>query len=210
MKEICLFAKRFFSAPFAIGSLFPSSKKLGCCIAQQLSLIRHRPLRYLEVGAGSGALTRPVVQRMQRGDSIDIVENDPKFCAALRRQFSHLANVSVHEISILDFQGKNYDVLISSLPLNAFKAYLVEDILKKYESLVKAGGYLSYYEYLGFSKIKQVLLFGKQATDFKEAQVLKHAFANKYRKDVDKIWWNLPPARIIHCKMVDREKCNLH
>lgn len=201
VKEIYLFVKRFFSSPLAIGSLVPSSKKLGLCIAQKSSLTRAKPLRYLEVGAGSGALTRPIVQKMQAGDWIDIVENDPKFCISLRRQFAHLSNVAVHEISILDFKGQNYDILISSLPLNAFRAQMVNEILKKYESLVKTSGYLSYYEYLGLEKIKQALLFGKPALDFKDAQVLKRAFANKYGQEVDKIWWNLPPARVVHCKM---------
>jgi phosphatidylethanolamine/phosphatidyl-N-methylethanolamine N-methyltransferase len=205
MREIYLFVKRFLSSPSAIGSLFPSSQKLGLCMAQKPPLARCAPLRYLEVGAGSGALTRSLVKRMQRGDWMDIVENDPKFCISLRRQFAHHSNVAVHEMSILDFEGKNYDILISSLPLNAFRAHMVGDILKKYERLVKREGYLSYYEYLGLEKIKRILLFGKRASDFHEVQVLKGAFENKYRKEEDKIWWNFPPARIIHCKMANNE-----
>lgn len=199
MKEIYLFVKRFVSSPQAIGSLLPSSKKLG------LSMIKipadRKPLRYLEVGAGSGAVTRHLVENMRSGDSMDIVERDPKFCVSLKNQFAHVPNVSVHEISILDFEGKNYDVLISSLPLNAFKAHMVEAILNKYENLVTRGGCLSYYEYLGVEKIKKAFLFGKHSQDFKIVQQLKHTFAAKYSVEVDKIWWNFPPARIVHCKM---------
>ena len=201
MNEIYLFVKRFFASPTAIGSLLPSSEKLGSCIAQKSSNETHKPIRYLEVGAGSGALTRPLVERMQAGDSMDIVEVDPKFCSSLRRQFSHLSSVSIHEVSILDFEGRDYDVLVSSLPLNAFRSQMVNDILKKYKSLVKPDGYLSYYEYLGLEKIKQILLFGETAKDFKKTQFLKREFANKYGKEIDKIWWNFPPARVVHCKM---------
>jgi phosphatidylethanolamine/phosphatidyl-N-methylethanolamine N-methyltransferase len=201
MKEIYLFVRRFFSSPKAIGSLFPSSKKLGLCIAQKAKCAAKKPLYYLEVGAGSGALTRPLVNSMQEEDRMDIVENDPKFCASLRRQFSHLPNVAIHETSILDFEGKNYDILISSLPLNSFRAHMVQKILNKYISLIKSDGYLSYYEYLGLEKIKRAFLFGNSALDFKDAQVLKKEFAEKYGKEVDKIWLNFPPARIVHCKM---------
>src|ERR1700722_148815 len=201
MKKIYLFVQRFFSSPTLIGSIFPSSEKIGLCISKK-SLNEHcKPLRYLEVGAGLGSLTRPIVKKMQKGDWIDIVENDPKFCASLRREFSHVSNLAVHEKSILDFEGGNYDILISSLPLNGFKACKVHEILKKYESLVKKGGSLSYFEYLGLEKIKQALLFGERASDFKDTLALKQNFATKYGKDIDKIWWNFPPARVIHCKM---------
>lgn len=201
MNEIYLFLKRFFASPQAIGSLLPSSEKLGVCMAKRGAYHPRKPLRYLEVGAGSGALTRPLIERMHAGDSIDLVEIDPKFCTTLRKQFGHLPAVTIHEISILDFEGKDYDVLISSLPLNAFRAQMVKEILKKYKSLVKPGGYLSYYEYLGLEKIKQRLLFGKTAEDFKKAQVLKKEFASRYGKETNKIWWNFPPARVVHCKI---------
>ena len=205
MNESFLFLKRFFSSPKAIGSLLPSSKKLGSCMVQRSASGKGKPKRILEIGAGSGALTRPLVEKLRPTDFLDIVENDPNFCASLRKQFAHLNNVAVHEVSILDFKGKNYDVLISSLPLNSFKAHDVSEILKKYESLVKTGGILSYYEYVGLKRIKRALLFGRLAVDFKDAQLIKNAFANKYGKEIDKIWWNFPPARIIHCKMVKHD-----
>lgn len=160
-----------------------------------------KPLRYLEVGGGSGALTQYLIQNMQLRDSLDIVENDPKFCSILRQKFAHLPQVTIHEISVLDFPSEKYDVLISSLPLNAFRAPMVHDIFKKYETLVEKGGYLSYFEYLGVEKVKQALLFGENLADFRDTLALKEKFVIKYGKEIDKIWWNFPPARVIHCQM---------
>lgn len=170
-------------------------------MAQKMSITSAKPLRYLEIGAGSGALTRPIVERLRKQDYIDIVESDPTFCTSLRHQFAHLSNVYVHETSILNFEGKNYDVVISSLPLNAFHADLVCAILKKYKDLIKPGGYLSYYEYPGLEKLKSLFLFGKSASDFDDVQLLKRDFAKKYAKEAETIWWNFPPARIVLCKM---------
>ncbi len=160
-----------------------------------------KPKRYLEVGAGSGALTHYLIEKMAPSDHLDIVENDPTFCALLRQKFGDLNQVAIHELSILDFEGKNFDFLLSSLPLNAFRAETVGKILNKYEQLVRKGGRLAYFEYLGVETLKQRLLFGKSAADFKNMISLKKEFAVKYGREIDKIWWNFPPARVFHCLM---------
>lgn len=200
VKELYLFIRQFFSSPTAIGSLVPSSKKLALCIAEK-SAASSTPKKYLEVGGGSGALTHHLVNKLLAEDRLDVVEVDSNFCVILRAKFGHLKNVTIHEVSILDFEGENYDALVSSLPLNAFRAYTVSKILKKYERLVRKGGHLSYFEYLGIETLKQAFLFGKPASDFKDMVVLKRQFALKYGKESDKIWWNFPPARVIHCQM---------
>lgn len=138
---------------------------------------------------------------MLSSDHLDVVENDPKFCSILREKFAHLPHVTIHEVSILNFEGERYDALVSSLPLNAFKAQMVREILKKYKTLVKKEGSLSYFEYLGIEKIKQTFLSGEKASDFKDMVLLKRQFALKYGDQIEHIWWNFPPARVIHCKM---------
>jgi phosphatidylethanolamine/phosphatidyl-N-methylethanolamine N-methyltransferase len=199
MKETYLFAKRFLSKPQAVGSLFPSSEKLGLCIAAQF-FQQQTPKRYLEVGGGSGALTSQLVQKITPPHWLDIVEKDPKFCFMLRKKFQHLPNVTIHESSILEFQSEPYDQLISSLPLNAFSSKMVNGIFRKYECLIKKGGKLTYFEYLGIEKLKKVFLFGKKWADFQHTLFLKKDFVFKYGGQVEKIWWNFPPARVIHCQ----------
>ncbi len=201
MRDYLLFVKRFFSNPSSIGSLFPSSKKLAERITKKGSSQHSAPRRYLEVGAGSGAVTQNLIQRMREGDSLDIVELDPHFCARLQKKYGHLANVSIHERSILSFEESGYDVVISSLPLNSFDSSLVDQILLKYKSLVKSGGYVSFFEYIGLSRIKKLYLSGSVQVDFKTILSLKNSFVNTYCTDTDKIWWNIPPARVFHCQI---------
>lgn len=202
MRDIYLFVQRFISCPKSIGSLLPSSNKLGLCITDKVSTKEYcQPARYLEIGGGSGALTSHIVKSMHPLDQLDVVESDPKFCSILRDKFNHLPNVAVHEVSILNFEGGDYDALVSSLPLNAFKAQMVREILRKYKTLVKKEGSLSYFEYLGVEKIKQTFLSGEEASDFEDAILIKRQFALKYGEQIDHIWWNFPPARVIHCKM---------
>ncbi len=162
-----------------------------------------RPTRYLEVGAGLGVFTRQIIGQMRPEDWLDIVETDHIFCMALRRQFGHLPNVAIHELSILDFEESDYDAVITSLPLNAFRAEMVDRVLKKYETLVKIGGSLSYFEYIGLEKLKKIFLFGQLACDFKGTLNLKRDFENKYFREIDYVWKNFPPARVLHFKKLN-------
>lgn len=170
-------------------------------MTKQASKKEDMPLRYLEVGAGSGALTKSLVRHLNEGDTLDIVELDPQFCKKLKRKYAHLPNINVYEASILDYDQKNYDVVVTSLPLNSFKSSLVDQILLKYKSLVKSGGYISYFEYMGLGNLKKRYLLGKSQADFKTLLLLKNSFVNSYCTEIEKIWWNVPPARVFHCQL---------
>ncbi|MEZ5314720.1 MAG: methyltransferase domain-containing protein [Chlamydiales bacterium] len=201
MKDSYLFIKRFFSHPSTIGSVVPSSKSLAWHMTKQALQKKNRPLRYLEVGAGSGALTKHLIPKLRKNDTLDLVEIDPYFCLQLKKKYSHFPYIKIHQISILEFEKNNYDVVISSLPINAFKSSCVDKILIKYKTLVKQGGVISYFEYMGLGKIKKLYLLGKLQVDFNTILLLKKNFVESYCTEVNKIWWNFPPARVFHCQM---------
>lgn len=143
------------------------------------------PLHYLEVGAGSGALTQQLIKKLKKGDCLTLVEKDPIFCAQLQRKFGDLPGVKIVQESIIDHQTTGYDAILSSLPHNAFPSALIEQIFLKYRTLIKAGGKLSFFEYMGLGKI------GK----------LENSFIQHYCIKIEPIWWNFPPARVFHCKL---------
>lgn len=158
-------------------------------------------MRYLEVGAGSGALTGCIASKLRKEDVFDIVEVDPKFCSHLKQKFGHNSKLTIYERSILEFESPPYDIVISSLPLNAFHSEMVKKILNKLKGLVKKNGHLSYFEYIGLQELKRLLLLGNARLDFKETQNYKKKFADLYCKEVERIWLNFPPAKVIHCKI---------
>lgn len=199
MKDFFLFFKRFLSNPSSIGALFPSSRILGQSIMKKI--ISSQPIRYLEIGGGSGALTKHIIKKMRSVDTLDIVEMDSHFCHTLRCKYGHLPNVVVHEASILDFNQEDYDVVISSLPLNSFSSNLVDQVLLKYKQLVKKGGFISFFEYIGLGRIKEICLSGELQIDFKTILSLKSSFVEHYCLETHKIWLNFPPARIFHCQL---------
>ncbi|HTK76950.1 MAG TPA: hypothetical protein VL371_16910, partial [Gemmataceae bacterium] len=62
----------------ATGALLPSSRFLAKTLAAPLSGARP-PYRILEVGPGTGAVTRAIARRMISGDQLDAVELNPRF-----------------------------------------------------------------------------------------------------------------------------------
>lgn len=68
------------------GAMAPSSRLLARTIARPLARRRPaRPIRVLEVGAGTGAFTRLILRLLTAGDTLEIYEINPEFCAVLRR-----------------------------------------------------------------------------------------------------------------------------
>lgn len=203
-RENLSFTCRFLSAPNEIGSLFPSSKKLRDKILKHIATDSSHlpPQRYLEIGAGTGVFTEQIVQRLKTQDHLDIVEMNPKLCALLRKKFGHFPNVTLHEISFLDFNPPLlYHSIVSSLPFNSFEASVVQQIFNKFSTLATPAGYVSFFEYLGFASIKKVILTGKALENYRAVLKIKQEFNKKYPTQTDYIFQNLTPARTHHCKI---------
>lgn len=200
IQVIWTFIKRSMSDIDTVGAVFPSSKKLAHAIIKhihKLDLRDSTPRRYLEIGAGTGAFTHHILERLKPTDHLDIVEIDPHLCAILRRKFGHMPNVTINELSILDFQSQKYDAIISGLPHNAFKASFVKEIFQKYLSLIKKGGHISYFEY----KMPQSAPLIKKSEDRKElfkVLALKKKYKKQYGESQESVWLNLFPANVQH------------
>src|SRR5713226_8428066 len=65
------------------GSILPSSRFLGRALASELGKPRG-PARILEVGPGTGSVTREILRQLQPGDQLDLVEVNERFVDLLR------------------------------------------------------------------------------------------------------------------------------
>jgi len=131
------FFTAFLNAPKKVGSVIPSSSFLANAMTRYVQR-KDAPIKVLEVGAGTGALTKTIAARMGEGDLFDVIEIDPDLCDVLRDKFKNNKNVKVHCISISDWNPQyNYDFIVSSVPFNSFRSGTVKTILDKYEALIK-------------------------------------------------------------------------
>src|SRR5581483_4946971 len=68
------------------GSILPSSRFLGRALASELAGSRG-PCHILEVGPGTGAVTRQILKALQPDDRLDLVELNDRFVAVLKQLF---------------------------------------------------------------------------------------------------------------------------
>jgi phosphatidylethanolamine/phosphatidyl-N-methylethanolamine N-methyltransferase len=89
--EAGLFLGLWFRKPLAIGAICPSSEHLGDALGRMLDL--HRAGVVLELGAGTGSLTRGLLRAGCPPERLVVLEREPPLAALLRRDFPDVAAV---------------------------------------------------------------------------------------------------------------------
>ncbi len=199
------FFKAFLNDFQTVGSVWPSSdylvKEMTTSIAQSQEEKKH----ILEVGAGTGVITKDILSQLKQGDTLDIVEIHPEFAKNLRilvNESGKAHQVKIHEVGIEKFQtNKKYTHIVSSLPLTNFDTPLVIEIYRQFKKLLNTNGILTYFEYQGLNaRIAYCKLF-RQINHFKRLNGIKRVKENFLKKrhfKVRPIFSNLPPARVFH------------
>ena len=93
---------------------------------------------------------------------------------------------------------RQYEYMISGLPLNNFPIALVRDIFRSYRRLLKEGGVLSYFEYLWIRPMKRALVGeGERRRLHVLTRLLERRIAaGQFREDW--VLFNVPPAVARH------------
>lgn len=175
MKDWLSFVQRMARNPRAVGAISPASPALAEAMAAQVDF--DRPGRVLELGPGTGAVTKALIRRGLGPGRVIAVEADNTFAGMLRSRFPGLEVVEgdATDAARIEKLGP-FNAIISSLPLLNFpvheRAALVQALLK----LVPPGAPFVQYSY------------GMKPPLPRSAE-LKVSLAAK-------VWRNLPPARI--------------
>ncbi|MFZ4772585.1 MAG: class I SAM-dependent methyltransferase [Chlamydiia bacterium] len=195
VKENCLFAFRYFQSPLTMGSLFPSSSSLAEKMVAPISISKDDPpKRILEVGPGVGTFTERMLKKIRPQDVLVLVEIDPVLCQVLEKKYIKHPNVFICQGSIETFTQDPFDGILSSLPHNQFDADFVKRVFNKYLSILKPGGFVTYYEYKYpkfFSK-----LFFRRHDELEEIRQIKAKIGKKFNETIETVWMNLPSANV--------------
>lgn len=199
------------------GSITPSSRFLARALCRPLERREHagagtsagdaaRPVRILEVGPGTGAVTRRIVSLLRPGDVLDLVELNPEFVAVLKRKFSsdfaEAADQStVYERSLEAHDSDApYDFVISGLPLNNFPPDLVERIFEAYFRLLAPTGTLSYFEYMFIRPLRRSIGHRRERARMTEVNAVIRPYLDRNRFQRDWVFVNFPPAWVQHLR----------
>lgn len=171
------------------GAVAPSSKFLANDIVRALKAQIHsseRPLRILELGPGTGTLTKAIIAALRPQDSLELVEINPHFCRMLRRKFKN-DGIRVHYEDVLEFEpGIRYDYVFSSIPYESIPEDISEQIWRKKLALCAPDGMISYYKYLNINRFRCKY----------EKKMVK-----QFCVDKKLVFLNLPPAQLFTLKL---------
>ena len=166
------------------------------------------PRRILEVGPGTGAVTKQIVKRMGPDDQFDLVELNESFVQVLEKRFASEADFQrvadrsrvLHQSSEELDEAEAYDVIISGLPLNNFSAELVASILEVLTRLLKPGGTLSFFEYIAIRSARSVVARGEERERLRGIHVAIKQLLDSHGLGREWIWVNVPPAWVHHVR----------
>lgn len=198
------FLKGYLRSPKTVGAIAPSSRALASALCDPYR--RHRrPARVLEVGAGTGPVTRFLGSILGEQDELDICEIKPEFVQILKRDvLSHdnfasavaARRVRVYDTAVQQLARENtYDFVISGLPFTGFGLRDVRDVFDVIRRSLKPGGVFSYFEYVGARKASRVLAIGKKRERIREVSAFLTSNINEHQFEKRTVLRNLPPAR---------------
>ena len=213
-KNTGIFMWGCLTRPHENGAFAPCSKYVAQEIVKPLEVECERrkqdpelsqdTIRILEVGAGSGILTRAIVNTIHTSKLpylFDIVEINNDYCAKLRKEFREHAQINVKCTSVLDFAATHqYDFIISSIPWSIFSTEDLKKIFDIYTSSIKKDGILSYIKLCGHG-VTQKILQGAQKQHYQERQALLEDFTERYSIGAVEVKRNIPPVHVYHCKI---------
>jgi phospholipid N-methyltransferase len=148
MDNIGRFLHNWVRTPLEIGAVVPSGRLLAKLMAANV-----RPgVRVIELGAGTGSVTRAILDGGVRPEDLYMVEQNEEFAAILRRRFPHSPVIQADACSLADHAADlptGFDFIISGLPLLLFQPSQKMRILSQAFALLRADGYFHQFTYRG-------------------------------------------------------------
>ncbi|RMG42071.1 MAG: methyltransferase domain-containing protein [Planctomycetota bacterium] len=211
LRDYFEFFRQFRSRFETTGAIAPSSRFLARALTRPLADVLARspgPLRILEVGPGTGAVTARIVTLMRDGDELDLVELNEDFVRRLQERIArersfrrHVERLRIHRCPFQEYQAEApYDFVISGLPLNNFPVELVERLFQTFFEHLKPGGVLSYFEYAYIRSLKRRIARGPERKRLDGIERIARDYQQRYRLRRDTVLLNLPPAWAQHLR----------
>ncbi|WP_136683817.1 class I SAM-dependent methyltransferase [Falsirhodobacter xinxiangensis] len=179
MSDLGLFMKQLIRRPHHVVALAPSSDDLARAMAAHLAPDTGR---VVELGAGTGKLTRAILARGIDPRDLTVFETNPDFCDCLRARFP---GVTVHCAGAETASGTvdaGVGAVISGLPLLSMQALTQMAIVGGAFRMLAPGAAFTQFTYSNRTPVAQGVAaeLGLKATKG------------------EKVWANLPPARVWH------------
>ena len=190
------------------GAIQPSSRRLAEAMTAPLRRFHAgdatTATRILEIGPGTGAVTRAIAACMGPHDQLDCYEINREFVHYLRDAIHHDAalapradQIRIHHAAAQKLtRTDRFDFAICSVPLNNFDAVAIDAILEPMLGAVTARGAATLFEYLFFPALRRAISAGAVGRRLGAAQSAKSKWLARCGRDSSLVLRNVPPARV--------------
>lgn len=190
------------------GAILPSTRFLARALASEVRQPRG-PARVLEVGPGTGSVTKEIVRHLRPGDRLDLVEINAHFVDVLRQRFARDPDFAPQRDRVAVVHGAAealpgegvYDFIVSGLPLNNFPVEQVRTIFRAYDRLLKPGGTLTYFEYVFIRQLKVPFVNRRERRRLFRVGRVVGGYIRDYQVRRERIFINVPPATVRHLRL---------
>ncbi len=175
------FFRSLMRTPRLTGAVAPSGRPLARAMARAIGHIRHGLV--VELGPGTGPVTRALLERGLDARRLVLVEYDPGFCRMLESRFEPATVIEgdAYDLrrTLAPFADKSIAAVVSSLPLLNQPPPRREKLIADAFDLMGPEGVFVQFTYGLLSPIPREACIGRYAA---------HGGAP--------VWRNLPPARV--------------
>lgn len=192
MSDALRLLRAFVERPFATGAIAPSSRQLAAEMVAGMGL--RDALTVVEVGPGTGAFTRAILDEIGPRTLLLAVELNPRLAA-------HLQTTLPPRVKVINGSGEHLaeylraerraaaDCVVCGVPWANFGHDLQERLLQGVLEALRPGGCFSTFAYLHAI----ALPYGRRF-----AGHLRSRFRSVERSKL--VWRNLPPAFVYRCR----------
>ena len=205
ISDYSTFFREFRKTFDTTGALAPSGRMLAKAMVKPIR-DHSQPVRILEVGAGTGAVTQELVRHVAPGDRLDVVELNDRFVDVLRRRFENeprfrevAEQTEIFHTAIQDLQADEpYDYIVCGVPFNNFSTELVKAIFRRMLELLRPGGTLSFFEYLWIRRLKMMVASPDERRRIARVGCILRKYIDRYERGHNRVLLNVPPAVAHH------------
>lgn len=188
MSDASLFLRKFLRHGTAIASIAPSSPWLSRATVRPIDWSRAKVI--VELGAGTGPITRVIAANATPECRVLVIERDADFSRILRSRYGHLPNFEViegdvrHLLTVLRNQGiQHVDHVVSGLPTPSLPDEVRQELFDALRIVLGSDG--------GFHQITEI----------------PWLYLPFYRRHFEEVRFvfeprNIPPAGVYHCRGV--------
>ena len=208
IKDNLVIFKEFFKEFKSTGTICPTSKWAAEAMTENLKK-PHAPLRILEIGAGTGSVTKKILKYMKPEDELIICEINSRLVSELKNNLEKNSFYKEKQSSVTFFEGpiqeiesdKEYDLIICSLPFLNFELNIVQEIFTKLLDMSHDKTLMVYYEFIGLKELGKKLSSPNRKRRLSEidSYFKLEYFPRKIERR--RIWLNFPPINIYTLKM---------